>query len=197
MAIDIKIVEEAKKPLAMHPKKFGLWIFIASVIMLFAAMTSAYIVRHADGNWLVVDVPPMFTISTVIILISSITMHWAYVAAKQDKLEMVKLALCITTLLGVAFLIAQIYAGSELIANRVYFTGRDARAVSGSFLYVIAGLHWAHVISGVIVLIFATVAAFRFKIHSKNMTQMEMCATYWHFLDVLWLYLFVFLLLNR
>lgn len=197
MAVDIKIVEEAKEQQAMHPKKFALWIFIASVIMLFAAMTSAYIVRHADGNWLVVDMPPMFTISTVIILISSITLHWAYISAKRDKPEMVKLALCITTLLGLAFLIAQIYAASELVANRVHLTSRDASAVSGSFLYIIAGLHFAHVISGVVVLIFATVAAFQFKIHSKNMSQMEMCATYWHFLDVLWLYLFVFLLLNR
>lgn len=197
MAIDIKIVEEAKKPLAMHPKKFALWIFIASVIMIFAALTSAYIVRQADGNWLVVDMPRMFTINTVIILMSSITLHWAYLAAKQDKLEMVKLALSITTLLGVAFLIGQFIAWNELVASRVHFTSKDASAVSGSFLYVISGLHWAHVISGVIVLIFATVAAFRFKIHSKNMTQMEMCATYWHFLDVLWLYLFVFLLLNR
>jgi len=197
MALDIKIVEEAKKQQAMHPKKFALWIFMASVVMIFAAFTSAYIVRQADGNWMVFEMPRMFLVNTVIILVSSITLHWAYLSAKRDKLEMVKLALCITTILGLAFLVGQYFAWSELIANRVHFTSKDASAVSGSFLYVISGLHWAHVVSGVIVLIFATVATFKYKVHSKNMTQMEMCATYWHFLDVLWLYLFVFLLLNR
>jgi cytochrome c oxidase subunit III len=197
MALDIKIVEEARKPLAMHPKKFALWIFIASVIMIFAALTSAYIVRQADGNWHEFDMPRMFWVNTVIILISSITLHWAYLSAKRDNPEMVKLALSITTILGLAFLVGQYFAWNELIANNVHFIGKDASWVSGSFLYVISGLHWAHVISGVIVLIVATVAAFKYKVHSKNMTQMEMCATYWHFLDVLWLYLFVFLLLNR
>jgi cytochrome c oxidase subunit 3 len=197
MAVEIKIVEEAKKPLAMNPKKFALWLFMASVVMVFAGLTSAYIVRQAEGSWMVFELPPMFWITTVIILISSITMHWAYLAAKKDNLETVKLALGLTTILGVAFLVGQIVAWTDLIASRVHFTSRDATAVSGSFFYVISGLHWAHVISGVIVLIVALVAVFRYKVHSKNLAQLEMCATYWHFLDVLWLYLFVFLLLNR
>lgn len=193
MAAEIRIVEEANKPMAMHPKKFALWIFIASVIMIFAALTSAYIVRQSDGNWLMFDLPDSFWITSVIILISSGTMHWAYLAAKRDNLEGTKLAISITTVLGVAFLVGQYIAWGDLVKRNVYFVGNP----SGSFVYVLSGLHGLHIIGGVIFLLIVLVATFRFRVHSKNLAQIEMCATYWHFLDGLWLYLFVFLLLNR
>lgn len=197
MAADIKIIEEAKKPMSMHPKKFALWLFIASVTMLFASLTSAYIVRQAEGNWMLFELPRIFWINTGIIFISSITMHWAYLSAKRDNLDRVKLALAITTVLGIAFLVGQFLGWKEMVANNVYFVNDRASAVSGSFVYVISGLHGAHIISGVVFLIIVLVAAFRFKVHSKNLAQIEMCTTYWHFLDALWLYLFIFLLLNR
>src|SRR5687767_8332815 len=146
MATEIKIVEEAGRPLAMHPKKFALWLFIASVIMIFAALTSAYIVRQADGNWLVFDLPNSFWITSAIILISSGTMHWAYLAAKKDDLEGTKLAISITTVLGLAFLVGQFIAWGDLVKRNVYFVGNP----SGSFVYVISGLHGLHIISGVI-----------------------------------------------
>jgi cytochrome c oxidase subunit 3 len=193
MATEIKIVEEAGKPLAMHPKKFALWLFIASVIMIFAALTSAYIVRQADGNWLVFDLPNSFWITSAIILISSGTMHWAYLAARKDDLEGTKLAISITTVLGLAFLIGQFIAWGDLVKRNVYFVGNP----SGSFVYVLSGLHGLHIIGGVAFLLIVLSAAFRYRVHSKNLSQIEMCATYWHFLDALWLYLFVFLLLNR
>ena len=193
MAAEIRIVEEANKPLAMHPKKFALWIFIASVLMIFAALTSAYIVRQADGNWMMFDLPNSFWITSAIILVSSGTMHWAYLAAKKDNLEGTKLAISITTILGVAFLVGQYIAWGDLVERNVYFVGNP----SGSFVYVLSGLHGMHIIGGVVFLLIVLVATFRFKVHSKNLAQIEMCATYWHFLDGLWLYLFVFLLLNR
>jgi cytochrome c oxidase subunit 3 len=197
MATEIKIVEEAKQPLAMHPKKFGLWIFMVSVVMVFGAFTSAYIVRQAEGNWLDFDLPPMFWLTTIIILISSGTMQWAYISAKRDKIEMTKIAMAITTILGVAFLIGQFMGWSQLVSQGIHLVGRDSSAVSGSFLFIISGVHGAHVISGVIFLAVVLAAVFKFKVHSKSLAQIEMCATYWHFLDGLWLYLFVFLLLNR
>src|SRR6187402_1169466 len=115
---EIKIVEEAQKPLSMNPKKFALWIFMATVIMLFAAWTSAYIVKRSDMGWSEIVVPGQFWINTVIILTSSFTMVWAGWAARRDKLEMVKLALSITTILGVAFVVGQFVAYNEMIALR-------------------------------------------------------------------------------
>jgi cytochrome c oxidase subunit III len=197
MAAEFKIVEEAPTQASVHPKKFALWLFMVSVIMVFGAFTSAYIVRQAEGNWMDFAMPSMFWVTTIIILVSSGTMHWAYLAVKRDNIEMAKVAISITTVLGVAFLVGQLMGWSELINEGVHFVGRDGSGVSGSFLYVISGVHGVHVISGVIFLLFVLVAVFRFKAHSKSLLRIEMCATYWHFLDVLWLYLFVFLLLNR
>lgn len=193
MASEMRIVEEASKPLAMHPKKFALWLFIASVVMIFASLTSAYIVRQSDGNWMLFDLPNLFWITSAIILLSSGTMHWAYVSAKKDDLEGTKIAISITLVLGLAFLVGQFMAWGELVKRNVYFVGNP----SGSFVYVISGLHGMHIIGGVVFLLIVLAAAFRYKVHAKNLSQIEMCATYWHFLDVLWLYLFVFLLLNR
>src|SRR3954463_10861459 len=107
MATEIKIVEEAKRPLAMHPKKFALWLFIVTVCMLFAAWTSAYIVKRAEPGWSEIELPDQFLINTILILLSSITMFWAQRAARRDNLEMVKVALSITTVLGLAFLAGQ------------------------------------------------------------------------------------------
>jgi cytochrome c oxidase subunit 3 len=197
MAAEIKIVEEAKKQIGMNPKKFALWLFMVSVIMIFGALTSAYIVRQAEGNWMDFEMPPMFYITTGIILLSSFTMHWAYFAVKKDKPETAKVAMSITAILGVAFLIGQFLGWGQLVDNGVYLVSRDSTGVSGSFLYIISGLHGVHVISGVIVLLVMLIFVFKAKVHSGNLAPIEMCTTYWHFLDGLWLYLFVFLILNR
>lgn len=193
MEAEIKIVEEAKKPLSMNPKKFALWLFMVSVVMVFAALTSAYIVRQAEGNWLIFEMPQLFWVTTGIILVSSATMHWAYLSAKRDNLESVKIAITITTILGVAFLVGQFLAWGALIDNKVFMVGNP----SGSFVYVLSGVHGVHIIGGVVFLLIVLRSAFKLKITSKNLSQIEMCATYWHFLDGLWLYLFIFLLLNR
>jgi len=190
---DFKIVEEPKNTLAMNPKKFAMWLFIGSVGMLFAALTSAYIVRQAEGNWLFFELPGILTISTIVILLSSVTMQWAYWSAKKDSLEMVKYLVSATTILGLAFLVLQFYGWKALVANQVYLVGNP----SGSFLYVITGLHGLHIISAIVFLLIVLISTFRFRVHSKNLLQIEMCTTYWHFLGGLWLYLFVFLLLYR
>jgi cytochrome c oxidase subunit III len=193
MTTDFKIVEEPKKPISMHPKKFAMWLFIGSVAMLFAAFTSAYIVRQAEGNWLYFDLPKLFYITSGIILLSSLTLHWAYWEAKRDNLDRVKLLVGITSFLGVAFLVGQVMAWNEMVDQSVYLVGNP----SGSFIYILTGLHGAHLISGIVFLLIVLNSTFKFKIHSKNLAQMEMCLTYWHFLGGLWLYLFVFLILYR
>lgn len=186
-------VEEPKQTLSMHPQKFALWLFIVTVVMIFAAFTSAYIVRRAEGNWLDFELPSLFWITSGTILLSSVSMHWAYVAAKKDQIAQMKIALAVTLGLGITFLIGQFAAWDALVAMEVFFVGNPA----GSFVYVLSGVHGLHIVSALIFLTVVLVKAFRYKIHSKQMDTMDMCVTYWHFLDGLWLYLFLFLLLNR
>lgn len=186
-------IEEPKPTLSMHPKKFALWLFIVSIVMLFAALTSAYIVKQADGNWLSFELPGIFAVNTVIIAISSLTMHLAYLAAKRDALNRVKWMLLITVVLGLLFLVGQYISWSELVKNNVYFVSNYA---SGSFIYIFTGLHGVHLISGIIFLLVTFGSSFKLRIHSKNLAQIEMCMTYWHFLGGLWLYLYLFLLFN-
>lgn len=193
MTTDFKIVEEAKQPLAMNARKFGLWLFIITVVMIFAALTSAYIVRQAEGNWLVFELPVEMYYTTAVIFLSSITMHWGYLAAKKNELKQMRLALGLTGILGTLFLVGQVVVWGELVDQNVFLVGNP----SGSFLYVLSGLHGLHLVSGLIFLIIVLVAAFRYKVHSKSLNQIQMCTTYWHFLDGLWIYLFVFLLFNH
>ena len=101
----------------------------------------------------------------------------------------------ITTLLGILFLVTQYFSWQELQANNIPFT--DPNTPAGSFVYVFTGLHGVHIISAIVFLVIVLVAAFRFKVHSRNMNQISMCATYWHFLGGLWIYLFIFLLMNH
>lgn len=196
MAADIRIVEEAKKPRSMNPKKFALWLFMVSVIMLFGAWTSAYIVKRGEPGWSSFELPDEFWFSTSVIILSSVTMAWAHISAKKDNIDHAKLALALTTGLGVAFLAGQWMAWQRMVEMNYYFAGSSSNS-SSSFIYVLSGFHGLHIISGLIFLLIVLVATFRYKVHSRNMLKMEMCSTYWHFLGGLWVYLFVFLLLNR
>ena len=193
MMTEMKLVEEPRKPISMHPKKFAMWLFMATVMMLFASLTSAYIVRQAEGNWLYFELPALFYYTSAIVLVSSFTMQWAYFAARRDKIQQVRTLVIITSILGVAFLVGQLLAWGALVRSSVYFVGNP----SGSFLYVLTGLHGLHVVSAVVFLLIVLNSAVRSRIHSRNMAQMEMCTTYWHFLGGLWIYLFVFFVLNQ
>lgn len=186
-------IEEPRATLSMHPKKFALWLFIVSIVMLFAALTSAYIVKQSDGNWLSFELPGVFAVTTIVIALSSVTMHLAYLAAKKDLLERVKWMLLLTVLLGLTFLVGQYYSWSELVENNVYFVSNYA---SGSFIYVFTGLHALHLVSGIIFLLITFASSIRMHVHSKRLVQLEMCMTYWHFLGGLWIYLYIFLIFN-
>lgn len=193
MVKDLQLSEKPDKTMSMHPKKFLMWLFIVSIIMLYAALTSAYIVKKGDGEWLVFEIPEVFWVSTGILVLSSITMQWAYYAARRNNISSLKLALGSTTGLGILFLFGQLMGWSSLVQQDVYFVGNPA----GSFTYVLTGLHGLHLVSGIIFLIIVLFSAFKYKIHSRSLIKIEMCKTYWHFLDVLWIYLFVFLLINQ
>lgn len=181
----------AQPTLGMNPKKFSMWLFLLSVVMIFASLTSGYIVRKSEGNWTEFELPPIFWLTTCILILSSVTHHLAFIQAKKDNLEQVKGWMSITALLGVAFLVTQFYSWVYLVGINVYFVGNN---VAGSFLYVLTGLHAIHLISAVILVLITLVRTFQYKVHSRNLLGIELSTTYWHFLDALWVYLFAFLL---
>ncbi len=189
---NIEIIKD-RRAVGMNPSKFIVWLFIVSITMLFAALTSAYIVKQSGGEWLNFNLPGMFWITSVIIIVSSITMQLALSAARADRFKGLRTYLIVTALLGLAFLIGQYESWKQLVEMDVYFVGNPA----GSFLYVLTGLHAAHIISGLIFLLIVIVSSFKLKIHSRRLLRIEMCTTYWHFLGGLWLYLFLFLKMNH
>jgi cytochrome c oxidase subunit 3 len=188
--------EDNTVAMRMHPQKFALWLFIVSITMMFAAFTSAYIVKYTEGQPLVFDMPIMFWITSAIIIASSFTIHMAYKSAKNNQNSQLKLWMGITTLLGIVFLIGQWLAWNELVKAGIFFAGSKS-APTGSFIYVFSGIHGFHIVSGLIFLLITLKLSFQNKINDQKMSTIEMCATYWHFLDILWIYLFVFLLLNH
>lgn len=187
-------LDEPEETLSMNPKKFMLWLTIVAILMMFAGWTSGYLVRKAEGRWHEFELPQIFWYSTGILLVSSISMFLAVQSAKKDKFNALKIAISITFVFGLAFLTTQIIGFSDLIKNQLYFAGSD---VAASWLYALIGLHAAHVISGLVVLLISLISAFKFTADTKNFLRIQLCATYWHFLDFLWLYLFLFLYFNR
>jgi cytochrome c oxidase subunit III len=169
-----------------------LYIGIVSIVMLFAGLTSAYVVRADNGNWLVFHLPTISIISTAIIITSSLTMFVAQRAIKQDKYTLTSLSLFITLALGIAFFFTQIEGWKQLTAQGIYFVGKYANA-SGSFLYLIALVHLAHMLGGLIALAVSLTKSLLKKYSSTDNLGIELTAIYWHFLDLLWVYLFLFL----
>ncbi|GAB3524922.1 cytochrome c oxidase subunit 3 [Emticicia fontis] len=193
ISADKILIEEPKVVLSVNKWKFMTWLFIITIIMLFASQTSAYLVRRAEGNWVEFDIPQIFWFSTVVLLISSVSMHFSLQAAKKNNQAMLKTAVAITFAFGLAFLAMQYLGWQNLQQQGVFLKGNP----SGSFFYVFTGLHMAHLLIGLGILIGTFIMAFRMKIDSKNTLLVEVCATAWHFLDLLWVYLFVFLLYFR
>ena len=193
MESELKYIDIVEQPISMHPKKFALWLFLVTVVMIFAALTSAYIVRQAEGNWLEYELPEIFWVTSCIVILSSIALQFAYFSAKKDNFIGLRVGMVLTVLLGIGFLVGQWYSWVALVDREVFFVGNPA----GSFLYVFTGLHALHLISGVIFLIIVLISTFRYKVHSQALNTLEMATTYWHFLGGLWLYLFLFLLLNH
>lgn len=191
MAIENQPQEKPK----IATEKVLLAIGIGSIVMLFAGLTSGYIVRQAEGNWKFFEVPSVFYISTLIILISSFTMQMAIRAVKKDDLAQVKTFLLITLGLGLAFVFSQFLGWNELVKNDVYFA--DKLTPSGSFFYLITGLHLAHLAFGLLGIIITGSKSIRERYSSQNYLGISLCAIYWHFLGGLWIYLFVFLAIYR
>jgi cytochrome c oxidase subunit III len=176
----------------IHPHKFALLVACASMVMMFAAFTSAYIVRHAQGNWLEFKLPDMFWISTLAIILSSVTLQASYYFFIKENNRPYKSLLLATFVLGLAFLALQYQGWQALTSIGVEFNGNP----SGSFVYVISGIHAMHILAGIAVLFVALVHAYslKFKVVPVRKLRLELTLIFWHFLGGLWVYLFLFFL---
>jgi cytochrome c oxidase subunit 3 len=175
----------------IHPHKFTLWVAIGSILMMFAGLTSAYIVKRSQVSWLMIEIPVLFWYSTAAILASSLTVQLSLKALKAREMMKYRRWLMITTVLGVLFLVLQIAGFKQFGANDIRLVGAGSNA-SYSFLLAISGLHGLHVLGGVIALVVIAIQALRVTTRNYNTIPLEVAATYWHFVDVLWIYLFIF-----
>jgi len=178
-------MEEYNNNGKMHPQKFSLVLLIVGMTMLFLGLTSAFLVREAEGNWLHFSLPPQFVSSTIAVVISSISMYFAMVSARKDNLKQVTIGMAVTLL-----------AVNDLGDRGIFFSpanGSEGGLVSGSFVIMFVALHLLHLLGGIIFVAIVLVKSLMLKVHKKNMLSISMCNTYWHFVGILWIYLYLFL----
>ena len=174
-----------------NAKKQLLWIGMGSILMFFGGLTSAYIVRKPEGNWLEFVLPEHFTFSTIIIIVSSIILFFVKGQLRKNN-SAFQLVLSVL-LLGLLFTFFQFKGWQQLIAQGVYLTGEGSNA-SGSFLYVLTLAHLVHLFGGLIALLYVTIQSKKKVFTIENSLAIDLTSLYWHFLALLWL--FVFTLLN-
>ncbi len=175
----------------IHPHKFTLWVAIGSIIMMFAGFTSAYIVKREQPGWVSFTMPVIFWYSTAVILLSSLTIQLSLKSFKEREMGKYRSMMGLSTLLGVLFIVLQVIGYYQLNHTGIRIEGSGA----GVFFIIIFGLHALHVLGGIIALLVLFIKGFSGVTRNYNAVPVEVAATYWHFVDLLWIYLFVFFLL--
>lgn len=175
----------------IHPHKFTLWVGIGSIIMMFAGLTSAYIVKRSQTGWVMLEIPVLFWVSTITILLSSVSIHFALKSFRQRALDRYRKLMFITLMLGIVFLVLQVAGFYMYREMDIRLTGAGSNA-SHSFILAIAGLHGVHVLGGIIALAYLVIKSASLSRREYNIVPAEIIATYWHFVDVLWIYLILF-----
>jgi len=168
-----------------------LWVSMISMTMMFAGLTSAYVVSRKRDDWVSFDLPNAFYTSLFLIIVSSITFMLAKFFIKKDNRQLTTLFLIATLLLGVGFIYFQFEGFKELFNSGFVFAGEHS-TVKSSFIYGIALTHIAHIVAGIIVLLVVIVNHFNIKYSSEDSLGLELGAIFWHFVDILWIYLFLF-----
>jgi cytochrome c oxidase subunit 3 len=177
----------------IHPHKFTLWLGIGSIVMMFAGLTSAYIVKRSQANWTTFDLPSVFWYSTIVMLGSSLSMMVALKYFRDRFMMKYRRMMGLTLLLGALFVVLQTMGFVQLWEKGITLQA----SVSFSFLYVIVGLHAAHVLGGIIALAVMLLKSFSSRVKNYSIVPVELINTYWHFVDLLWIYLLVFLIMIR
>lgn len=168
-----------------------LWISMISMVMFFAGLTSAYVISMKREDWVSFELPNAFYISTILIVLSSISIILSQRFLKQDKRQQSILFLLITLGLGLAFVWQQYVGFNQLKSIGLFFTGPES-TVSTSFIIGITFMHVLHILAGIIVLFVVIYNHFKYKYSSKDLLGFELGAIFWHFVDILWIYLFFF-----
>lgn len=189
MTADIVSEEQHKK---LHPYKFTLWVAIASIMMMFAGLTSAFIVKSNLTGWRTIEMPFVFWVSTAVILASSLTMLMAVKAFRQREMQKYRTMLAVTVVLGIVFMVCQIIGFTQLWQLNVRFKGSSG---AGQFFYAITGLHLLHVLGGIVAALFFLIKSWVGKVKMYNKAPVEVLNIYWHFIDILWVYLMIFFLI--
>ncbi|MDO6736232.1 cytochrome c oxidase subunit 3 [Wenyingzhuangia sp. 2_MG-2023] len=172
-----------------------LWISLVSMTMMFAGLVSAYVISSNREDWVSFDLPTSLVISTVLIIISSFTIHAAVYFGKKENKNLTSLLLIITLGLGIGFVISQFNGFNELKASGLFFTGPKS-LISSSMLMVIVGAHLLHIFAALIVLIVMLTKQLLGKYNNGNTLGLELGSIFWHFLDLLWIALFLFFYFN-
>ena len=177
-----------------NPRKFIIFLLIISSLMAIAGLVSAYIVMRFDETygWKSIELPSSFKISTLIVLVSSVTMQLSYGYAKKKELKASKLLVVLTFILGVAFTYLQFKGFGELVDGGHFFAGRMS-TVESTFIYIFALVHMLHLFVTMIVLIVLLIKSFQEKVYNRNIITFHNSAVFWHFLGVLWVFLYLFL----
>jgi cytochrome c oxidase subunit 3 len=173
-------------------EQIGLWVLLTAIIMLFAGLTSAYIVLRGVPTWQNIQLPSLLWPNTFVLLLSSFTLEIAKAAIRKNRIARMNRWLGLSALLGVLFIAGQLAAWQQLVHAGVYLPS----TLQSGFFYILTGLHGLHITGGVIALGFVMAKAARNRLTAFNHQPLKLCATYWHFMDGLWVYLFVLLLLS-
>jgi cytochrome c oxidase subunit III len=176
----------------LHPHKLMMWMGMGSMFMVFAGLTSAFILQSTGPRWVVFKLPIAFWISTILIIASSFTMNKAVQAFKIRDRKKYKSLVTYTVILGLLFIACQVLGFMDLYKQGITLQGN----ASNGFLFIISGLHIVHIIGAIIALVIVYLTAFRKSIKVYNSTSVEVMSLFWHFVDGLWIYLFIFFLLN-
>jgi len=177
--------------------KMMVWLGIASLFMTFAGFTSAFIVSKSREDWILnFDLPAAFSFSLFIIIISSLSLILARRELLKNNFRSTTIYLTITFALGVIFIISQFIGFNEIIENGYHFTGPTS-TITTSFIFLIAFVHLVHVAAGLLVLLFVIYRNIKRKYSTNNILGFELASIFWHFVDILWIYLFLFLVFFR
>ncbi len=171
---------------ALDTAQLGLWVLLGSLTMLFAAFTSAYLVRRTGADWVRIDVPSLLWVNTAVLIMSSLSIEWARRSFRSQKPLAFRRWMLATFLLGGMFLVGQFLAWRQLAQAGIFLHSNP----HSSFFYVLTGVHALHILAGIGALLYVLVQSWRQRLILGESSAPGVCATYWHFVGVVWVYLF-------